>query len=525
MTIIHHPIKALNAIILCLVYFSLYQEKQNAAVAFYNMKQPPAKKFNIMKASPIGTILPQSDKIIHVGNLDWSVPIDNLSQMITNAVDNNNNNNNIDIQFSRLRSPRRKRDEGKFHGGSAKVAFPTAEEATMAMQSLQLYSDSNMGTMTNLRLRWATLPKVAKIKVETILSEEQIQHRMDRAESYARRRQRLAKKTDEVIELLLQQNIDRINTMPILDAPQLDWSQCPAEIDPMRGGGIQKGTSRGERKQAAVEAFLFVVKVALLEDNNEATTLQQQFVADLGCGAGNLSIPLAWWLQKQGFGVLGIDINGQALDMLEKRASRAQIPIETLEKDLLALLSLNGEESSKGEKHPLLDCAAVVSLHACGAASDLSMEAAVLHNLPFAISPCCIGSVNKSRSLPGSMPALSPGERSARPPELSYPRSTWLNDSVSLDEYKLLASAADYGVGTSNKELDKQEISRQWRCRMAKQIIETDRLQWAEEKGYCIRLLEMPRIGPLYPKRELLLGAKRGSSAAMRIAQLSTVHQ
>jgi hypothetical protein len=55
--------------------------------------------------------------------------------------------------------------------------------------------------------------------------------------------------------------------------------------------------------------------------------------------------------------------------------------------------------------------------------------------------------------------------------------------------------------------------------------IETDRLLWAvEHEGYYVRLVELPHsIGPLYPKRELLLGAPSHTVAATRIAMLPTI--
>ena len=547
--------------------FFLFQHiniHQNGAFAFALSRVNPRSKSSCpplvlsaksnVQNSPIGDVLlPQSDRIIHIGNLDWTLPIADVSDIILQAAGIESGATdedvhdiaraNVNVTFSELPVPRRKRDEGKFHGGSAKLAFETAEEAKMAMEALQAFSDSHTG-QEELRFRWATIPKDSDHNIAVKeLSAEMIQRRKDRAESYARRRQRVAEKTDEVIQKSLAalqdmnmntgtstdlNMIDNMN-IPVLNADRLNWSTCPEEIDPVRGGGIRKGTDRGERKQAAVEAFLLVVQAALLDEDEDVGAKQRRFIADLGCGAGNLSIPLAWWLQKQGFGVLGIDINGQALDMLEKRASRAGIPIETLEQDLLVLMSTNtDDDSSAVEVRQLSDCAAVVSLHACGAASDMSMYAAIANNLPFAISPCCIGMVNKSRSqsiipVPGRMPNLSPGERSAAPPEISYPRSMWLNRAVSLEEYQMLAAAADYGVGSSKEEVDEQELARRRRCRTAKQIVEIDRLQWAKEKGYYIRMMEMPRIGPLYPKRELLLGAKIGSSAASRISQLPTI--
>ena len=59
--------------------------------------------------------------------------------------------------------------------------------------------------------------------------------------------------------------------------------------------------------------------------------------------------------------------------------------------------------------------------------------------------------------------------------------------------------------------------------RHAKAVVELDRLERAREAGYAVRLLELPRLGATYPKRELLLGAPRGSRAAEAIAALRTL--
>ena len=40
----------------------------------------------------------------------------------------------------------------------------------------------------------------------------------------------------------------------------------------------------------------------------------------------------------------------------------------------------------------------------------------------------------------------------------------------------------------------------------------------AKEQGYVVRMVELPRIGPLYNKRELLLGAKKGTEVATRLS-------
>lgn len=285
-----------------------------------------------------------------------------------------------------------------------------------------------------------------------------------------------------------------------------------------------EGTLRGERKRAAVEAFLCVLQDALLESNEAAADHQpRSVVADLGSGGGNLSLPLAWWLKKHGGSVVAVDIDHHALDLLARRAEAiVGVGIETMEEDLLHLIARPNDDhptlsaTSMDNNNQIANCSAIVSLHACGSASDLAMSVAISHSLPFAISPCCTGKLNASRRLvPGRMPP-------SRTAEISYPRSAWLTNAISFSDYQLLAAAADYGVGGSNDEDDAQELERRNRCRAAKQIVETDRLLWAKEMGYYVRMVELPRIGPRYPKRELLLGAKRNSAVAYKISRLGT---
>jgi len=110
--------------------------------------------------------------------------------------------------------------------------------------------------------------------------------------------------------------------------------------------------------------------------------------------------------------------------------------------------------------------------------------------------------------------------RSAAPKEtITYPRSKWLKDLITNEEYQLLAKSADFG---STESMGKdEELLRHQRSRKAKIIVEEDRLRWASERGYFVRMVELPRIGPFYAKRELLLGAIQGSPAARRISDLS----
>lgn len=481
--------------------------------------------------SPSGSITEEvfpkvSNRIICVANLDWYSPKDTVADMLVGALGNTLVKNITVRDFTG--QTQRKRDQDKLHSGKAFVEFHTSDAAIMGMQALQDFSESKE-CLSELRLRFAPTyllePKEIKAGVApTVLSPERIQLRKERAEQYARRRQRVAQATDDVIQSVLDRDSEGFldPSLPVLDAPELDWSQCPLEIDPVRGGGLEKGTGRGKRKRAAVEAFLYILQEALLEPVEKGRLIQ---IADLGCGTGNLANPLAWFLQTQNVSMVGVDFNADSLTRMTERARSIGMRVETMEQDLNDLVAstnstrnLTCSSSTGTSVATMLNFTAVVSLHACGTASDLAIAAAVKEGVPFAVSPCCIGKVKKSM-LPGRMPALDPDDSVGRNPVISYPRSTWLKVILTTSEYRLLAAAADYGV--TENDADPEELVRRQRCKMAKRIVEMDRLQWASERHYCVGMVELPRIGPLYPKRELLLGAQRGSIAASRISRLS----
>jgi SAM-dependent methyltransferase len=471
----------------------------------------------------------RSDTVVHVGNLDWTTSIEQveaiLASVVAAAIPHTDAVPRITVKALPPVDQRKLRDRNKQHGGSATIAFDSSVEASAAILALQKHSES---ASQPFKLNWASMrslqPKPSGPPSPPVLTPRDIERRRQRAESYARRRQRVAQRTDELLESIMQAErpigcvLRASDAVPVLDAPTLDWDAFPVMLDPVRGGGLVPGTERGKRKRAAVEAFWYVLEKALLiEPVEKATTI----VADLGCGAGNLALPLAWLLQqKEGDAkqqVLGVDINRNSLERLLKRGNSAELQIQTMYADLTDfLIDPNAGQSAKSLKDM---CSIVVSLHACGVASDLAMVAAVSNRLPFAISPCCIGKVKKAW-LPNEMPKVVEQHKQGTAC-ISYPRSRWLQKNVrDDDDYELLAAAADYGVLYDAQLVDRFESERRQRCRLAKRVVEIDRLEWAREEGYEVRLLELPRIGSLYPKRELLLGAVAGSEIAQNICRL-----
>ena len=658
----HHHQYLCRWIITILICCHFCEESESAFSSSFVLPRPKVPLLSVLSASvapsssfsslspspsPIGNKKPflLSDRIILVGNLDWEVSPDYISKVLLGAVydvnDDNGDNAMVGttVKVKELVKKNRKRDLNKLHSGSATVSFETVDEAVSGMEALRRFSDFS-STLDNrdgdnivsiiggggdgLTLRWASVIVVEPPRISLIVSEERILLRRARADAYARRRQRVAARTDDIIRSILPlwqnhndddpilplrqqtpqyqlENLTAVTppTIPVLDAPVLDWSECPVTVDPTGGGGLNADSERGRRKKAAVEAFLLVVQDALLLDDFDGhnrmkaddssrgdgciTTDDRRIVtvADLGCGAGNLAIPLAYWLQKgtkkkpgvrEIIKVLGVDLNSIALDRLSDRSLVAGVNVETLHENLYHLLgsSPDRKPDEEGDKDKeelggnndkivslLSHCAAVVSLHACGSASDLAMDIAIENSIPFAVSPCCIGKVNTFPSAQSSslndheinvsgysgrhMPALdessSPSSEKINcviASKISYPRSEWLKNALAkegsvVEDYRLLAAAADYaGDGTETQERgggsdDRQETIRRERCRVSKVMIETDRLEHARECGYHVRMLELPRIGPFYAKREIVLGALKGSAAAVGISQLPTL--
>lgn len=477
-----------------------------------------------MKKSPYEMMDPtEKSKCIYIGNIDWNVPLKEVEDYLASISEDVSV---VDIRVKEATT--KKRDVGKCHGGSAQIEFESHDDASKALDTFQnLSNEIEDIPIGSIKSRWAlnhAVDKKQHTEKKNEISQERILHRKMRAEKYARQRQAIAKRTDDLLEYINSSLKIKVGIeLEILDSPPLSWSkEIPDEIDPMRGGGLRKGTERGKRKQAQVECFYDVLYEILNENEDKRSDTDNglELVADLGSGAGNLSLPLAWLLKENNskYKVLAIDINKRSLQRLEERAERIQVELETLDEDLFNLIN----DVAKDED-PLKHCSAIVSLHACGAASDLAIENAVRREIPFIISPCCVGKAKAKRQA-GNMPTMS-AQRSGTPDSLTYPRSSILREIVGDEDYNLILSAADYSA-SERIDLDSdKEMKHIHRGKLAKNLVETDRLMWAEERNYTIRLLEIPRLGEFYPKRQILIGAKAGSGSAARILKLKTLHQ
>lgn len=383
--------------------------------------------------------------------------------------------------------------------------------------------------------RWAQRTAKRRLKTESILS------------------------TIDVPSPIFQEKVLNTLQIPILDAPVFDWDTIDSSFDPQKGGKLKANSLRAIRKRAAIEAFTCIAKALLHSSKNNDTEFNEETITivDAGSGAGNLAIPLAGLLHQYSnlampLNMLAIDVNPLALDRLSKRwdsyikdffnstnvagQTEAKVTVTTLCADL-AQQSILPKETG-----------AIFSLHACGAATDMAIRLATSNNIPFVISPCCIGKITTQRVSPrarvhvrgiydnddsndinSKISEAASFQRSGAPKDITYPRSDWLLENLSsstseLDELKeikgkfsLLAKIADMGLGPQSSI---EQVEHQ---RVAKMIIEMDRLMCvAENNSYEVRLMKLKNHDG-YGKTELLLGAPIDSKAANVIRNLPVV--
>jgi len=317
--------------------------------------------------------------------------------------------------------------------------------------------------------------------------------------------------------------------VPILPIPpsyRIDWDGIDPLLDPMKGGKIRM-TDRGNRKRAQVEAFHYVISciVKAKIQARGANDFHGITILDAGCGAGNLAVALAGLLSKsEHISVLALDVNEQALLRLKERAQLIlSSRLTNLETCCADLADYEYIQSQIPTDHSVI----VVSLHACGAASDMAMNLAFRCNAPFVICPCCTAKSLTKRKESKERHNFDPAasfQRSGASRDITYPRSNWLKSKllkstleISTDEqYNMLAKVADVGLGPQTPT---QQRSAQHR---AKKVVEIDRLLSASEnEEYYVDLMILPDHDPLvYGKGDLLLGAKEGSEEAKAIRSL-----
>mmetsp|Transcript_30423 Transcript_30423/g.96767 ORF Transcript_30423/g.96767 Transcript_30423/m.96767 type:complete len:229 (+) Transcript_30423:895-1581(+) len=81
---------------------------------------------------------------------------------------------------------------------------------------------------------------------------------------------------------------------------------------------------------------------------------------------------------------------------------------------------------------------------------------------------------------------------------LPRPRSRWLQGRLSQEDFALLARLADDGQPWHERYEDL--------FLPARAVVTLDRTRWAEERGFDVKRLRIPGLGPDYAKDDLLIG-------------------
>lgn len=166
-------------------------------------------------------------------------------------------------------------------------------------------------------------------------------------------------------------------------ARELEWAALPPAAEPGAAAlalrrARPRDAARFGRKRRQVEAFAAVVE-AFLEARGRGVGAT---VVDFGCSSGNLLLPLAATFPEADF--VGVDMKPETSALLEARVKTAGL------RNVRCWCGPIQEYNTTG-----LGLDLALGLHVCGEATDRIIIEAVSRGAPFALSPCCIGSINK----------------------------------------------------------------------------------------------------------------------------------
>ena len=239
----------------------------------------------------------------------------------------------------------------------------------------------------------------------------------------------------------------------------IDWDRLPPGCDPCGvATKMRAGTLRGDRKRESISAMAHLLESSLLP---QVAASPRPTVVDAGCGTGSLLLPLAALFPSVRF--VGVDTKAGSLDRFRMRAARAEFDSTRVQAWQGLIEDYDGP------------CDCVLSLHACGGASDAALRLAADRSVPFAISPCCIGKLVRgpaSAWLKRQLAEVCGAEQEVQdvPSEVSTNKL-----------FALLAAWADSEhVAPVTGSAGSEDATRRQRCKL---IVEHDRLSAKGERS------------------------------------------
>jgi hypothetical protein len=264
------------------------------------------------------------------------------------------------------------------------------------------------------------------------------------------------KKFEKIIRRLLQAGVSPEYSDPHFSL-RLDWDQMPEGIDPASGF---LNDSRAIRKRWQIENFIEIAQSLIKGD---------EVIVDFCSGSGHLSLPMAYLFPNCHFII--VERNPIPLDIGKKRIE---------DSGLKNVEMFNGYIQDFHEKFAL-----GVAIHACGKATDYAQMRCIENNVPYILCPCDIGYIKNS--------------------ELIYPRSSYLSQMLTREEYNVLARTADWTTWDFENEKAKAG-------KLCMGYVSFDRNLLAEETGYETYLFTTnPREST--PKNDIICGFPKGSKS------------
>ena len=283
---------------------------------------------------------------------------------------------------------------------------------------------------------------------------------------------------ERALALLVASSVEpKKSTHPLVDGEEqqlvsaVPWDKLHPKVHPS-GAGVP--ASRAGRKCWQLESICAIAQL-LAKDRASGS----MHIVDFAGGSGQVGLPLAALLPWAKVTV--VELKKQSLDIARERAAAAS---------LSNVAFFEGDLCSFAQPFDL-----GMALHACGAASDLVLQACVAARARFVVCPCCTGKLSASRRDNYRQRATNGSEA----PRVQYPLSATFETTLTAEQYDHLACAAD----VSDAFL--LDGPRGLLRRLCKAYLELDRQLWAREQGYETCVTRMHRRDAT-PKADIVYG-------------------
>ena len=269
----------------------------------------------------------------------------------------------------------------------------------------------------------------------------------------------------------------------------IDWTLIPVEITP-EASLKRKKDVRVKRKLRQLEALFTLLRQVIdsLMAKSNYSKDRPLHIVDFGSGSGNSCLVFAHLLRDLPCRFTLVDIKPQCVSIGKDRTEKAGLDTSVAWKC--------GDVDSFDERFDI-----GLATHLCGGATDVALSKCIDVGASFIATPCCLGSIKfalgndtevKTR-VDGCAPVLK------RSNDLTYPRSKWLRDELTLEEYAAMTSLGDCTVAVAEEGENELRMK-------GKRLLDADRLALAREAGYGTSLGRLGSKDECGPKSDVLLG-------------------